>query len=706
MKKLFFAICFIAAFADWAQAGVTQMRDEIALHQHEADQNMKIQSPETPANIPANYETFRDFIRERSKIVAQTPLSLIQNASTMNSQDDAAFIAQQKQNKSTFEQIYESAMERLNLLENNKPEDIINSPALLPEAVEQKKQEQQKSQQLQQQKTNPTSRGIDVVNVTLPTGHNILAPAKEHIPYLSSKIEIMPNGIIHIKETVTLVANGIKLKYGLSKALPKYSISRTGVKNATIPYLNNVKINGTDVPYQLKDAGDRYLITPKDRLPLQPGVYTYEFDYMLNRKLWYYDDRNEFYWDVTGSFWNLAISQAIATVRLPVDVNPLGQNMFTGYAPNYLTDVYSTITKDRQTNALGFTATKPLYAGEGMHILISIPKKGFLEPDFNKKFAWFIEDYGDVIFSLFGLLAIVIAYIISWRYINSDNNPIKTDLQKTPAMLRMLAKGTFDKVSFGSFLLDLFRRNILDIKEEDNALVIIKKTDNLSRLNKNEQKALRQIIGPKEFSVSITRANALKLKRAYKFVEKDTVKRIKMLSLKLNSGYILFSCAMLALSEFAIASLNVNTLSTLGFLFSATLTAAFYIWVLRAKFKRKWMGMTAKVFAVLMIILSAMMMSLHIHTVSTLFILAMIWSIFTYTDLFAKRNGLIKNNIKDAINFGKNLTDNAQAIILGGEFKIQQANIYALDAAAAYPRSWDIAKDYRLDVMPLVKSLL
>lgn len=65
------------------------------------------------------------------------------------------------------------------------------------------------------------------------------------------------------------------------------------------------------------------------------------------------------------------------------------------------------------------------------------------------------------------------------------------------------------------------------------------------------------------------------MKRACKLIEKDTGKRIKLLSLKLNSGYILFSAAMLFLSEAAIAWLNVNTAATMGFLLSATLTAAF-----------------------------------------------------------------------------------------------------------------------------------
>lgn len=701
MKKLFFAICFIvfsAVLINPSNAAIKQMRDEIALQQYNADKSMQIKPAVQNRNIPASFEAFRDFIRERAQKVEKMPMSLIQSASTMNVMDDAAFIASQKQEKSTFEKIYDSAMERLNLLEKQQPRDLINTPALIPQQI---KQEQQQAQRQWKKET-----GIDVVSVTLPTGQSILVPAKEHIPYLTSKIDIMPNGIVRIIETVNLVANGQKLKYGLSKALPKYSVSRDGVKNATIPYLNGVRINGTEVPYRLKDAGDRYLITPQKQFELQPGIYTYEFDYMLDRKLWYYKDRNEFYWDVTGSFWNLVVSQAVATVRLPVDVNPLGQSMFIGYPPKNLTDRYSTITKDRRTNALGFTATTPLFAGEGMHILISIPKAGFIEPDFNKKFEWFIEDYGDIIFSFLGLLAIVSAYLVSWRFINSDANPVRADLQKTPAMLRMLAKGTFDKVSFCSFLLDLFRRNIIDLKADHESLLLIKKTDNLSRLNPLEKKAFRQLIGPKETAVAFNRANALKMKRACKLIEKDTVKRIKLLSLKLNSGYILFSAAMLFLSEAAIAWLNVNTAATMGFLLSATLTAAFYIWILRISFKRRWIGITAKIFAVVMIALSALMMSLHVHAVSTLFILAMIWSIFVYSSLFAKRNGLIKNNIKEAVLFGQKLAANAQAIILGREFKQQQANIYALDAGDRYPKTEEIADDYRLDLMPMVKNLL
>ncbi len=703
MKKLFLSVCFISLFAAAlpGHAAVTAMRDEIALQQHNIDKSMNLRPMAEPAGVPANFEDFVDFIRERSKTVEKTSMDVLQKSSSMNVIDDISYIASQRQEKSTFEKIYESAMERLKLLEKKPSAERINTPALVAQEI---KQEQQNLQNAAQ---NPkTQKSLDVVNVTLPGGQTVLAPAKEHIPYLSAKIDIMPNGMVHIIETVSLVANGQKLKYGLNKALPKYSVSREGVRNNTIPYLNGVRVNGQSVPYRLQDAGDRYLITPEKQFELPPGIYTYEFDYMLDRKLWYYDDRNEFYWDVTGSFWNLAISQAIATIRLPVDIRPLGQNMLIGYLPNLLTDRYTTITQHRHTNALGFTATRPLFAGEGLHILVSIPKAGFMEPDFNKKFEWFIEDYGDIIFSLAGFLAIIIAYIVSWRYISQNASGVQADMQKTPPLLRLLAQGKFDKVSFASFLLDLFRRGIIDLKSDHESFVIIKKTDNLSRLNKYEKKAYRQLIGAKEFSVTFSRGNALKLKRAAKLIEKDTFKRLKLLSLKLNAGYILFSCAMLLLSEGAVALLSVNPAGTFGMLLSATVTAAFYIWLLRKHFERRRLQYVIKFFAAVMIVLSAMVMSLYIHTVSILFILGMIWSIFIYTSLFAKRNGLIKNNIRDAVQFARYLRDNAKAIILGGEFRLQQANIYALDAADNYPKSKETARDYRLDLMPAVIRLL
>ena len=163
---------------------------------------------------------------------------------------------------------------------------------------------------------------------------------------------------------------------------------------------------------------------------------------------------------------------------------------------------------------------------------------------------------------------------------------------------------------------------------------------------------------------------------------------------------------MLLLSEAALALLSVNPAGTFWLMLSATVTAAFYVWVLRHRFKHRATGIIAKIFAVLMIAFAALLMTLHAHLLAVLFILGMIWCIFIYTSLFAKRNGLIKNNIREARQFATHLKEGAKAIVLGGEFRLQQANIYALGAAGAYPKTDEIARDYRLDLMPVVTNLL
>ena len=301
-----------------AWAGTRELIDPVEINK--VKNNQDISSPQkvekTNQDIPATKEEFIEYIRERAKKATKSKRSEIDGESGLSVIHSEEYIAQQAQsNKSTFQKMYEEALSKVTLDEYTHPIEDLRPTA----PSDGKLNSQMALENIQQQSQK---LGFEVINIDLPNGQRVTAPAKEHIPYMSSKIDIMPDGMIRIKDTVTVIANGQKLKYGLVKALPKYSVSRNGVKNSTIPYLNSVKINNTDIQYTIKDAFDRFLIVPKKQLPLQPGIYTYEFDYILDRKLWYYKDFNEFYWDVTGSYWNLAISTAIAAVRLPINVKP------------------------------------------------------------------------------------------------------------------------------------------------------------------------------------------------------------------------------------------------------------------------------------------------------------------------------------------------------------------------------------------------
>lgn len=336
-------------------AATTELSSVDELRAREA-QAPKDAEPITDPRIPTgeDKEEMEEFIKERLKTVVITKLDEnedLNNLKSIDVQHSAEYINMLKESKkSTFEKIYDNAMKRLSGPEGRTPEDI-NEPY---DDVYYYINDQPS---VEEQKKEWAAPDFPVVNVELPNGTQTLVPAKEHIPYLFSKIEILPTGLIGINETITVIANGDKLKNGLSRAIPKYSTSRAGIRNKIDLTLLSVTVNGQEVPYKAEEAGDKIILTPKEEYTLAPGIYTYNFAYLLDRQLWYYDTFNEFYWDVTGSSWNLVVANAGASVSLPGTQPPLSQNILLGY-PGQLTTDGAFIAKG-EDNTLGFAAQTP-----------------------------------------------------------------------------------------------------------------------------------------------------------------------------------------------------------------------------------------------------------------------------------------------------------------------------------------------------------
>ena len=330
----------------------------------------------------------------------------------------------------------------------------------------------------------------------------------------------------------------VKLKNGLSRIIPKISTSREGVSNKIDLNLASVSINGQEVPHKIIEESDSYVIVPEEEYTLEPGVYTYNFQYLVDRQLWQYNDFNEFYWDATGSRWNLIIGKAMVSIRLPGSSKPLSSLVFLGY-PDELTSAGTMMSEHK--NVLGFAALVPLYIGEGMHVIVALPKTDFVPADRNRRLTWFLEDYGDILVATVGLLSILISYYLSWKHIAKNNLKNSNSFKRGAPLMRYLAMGVFDKISFAAFLLELYRKNIIDIQRGDKDILLVKRTDNLSSLERKERKAVNALFSRSEAVLALNAANQLKLKRAYKQVEANTLRKVKQLALKLNIGYLLFS---------------------------------------------------------------------------------------------------------------------------------------------------------------------
>ncbi len=682
MKKLFLAICFILCLSFSRNLSAAVSNIEEAAHQSAEPKPLEQLTPEGLPD-PKNIEEVRAFFRKRfqTAVVSDaSDLGDLNKANSMDVQHSTEYIKQiQEQKKSAFEKIYDQMLDRLNAPQAEFSPDTV----------------------FYEQLNNPTTSrneniDISVVRVRLPNGNIILAPAREHIPYLLSSFNILPTGLIEVEEDVVVVANGEKLKNGLIKTMPKYTNSRGNVKKKIDVDLLSVTLNGKEIGYKLQEIGNTILFTPKEKYELEPGVYTYRFKYLLDRKLWYYDQFTEFYTDIAGSYPNLVVASANAIVSIPDGRNFMSQLAMSGAPDNLI--VNRTVIVHLSQNALGFASLIPLASNEGMHILVSLDKAIFDTPSLGQRFVWFITDYGDVLFTLLGFAVIFVSYLLSWKYIQENKSRLNVRFKQTAPLSRYILKGIYDKRSFVSALLDLVRYKVLDIKEEGKTYTLIKKTDSLKKLPVGLKIVMNILFGKSETSVDITPKNRLKFDRALKKHESYVQRYFKFLTMRLNMWYLLFSISMLVLTLVAVSYIAINPLETMLILISAVITLTFYLWILRYNFAKRWVRLSVKILAGIFVVLTILLLSVYVHFISALLLAITVYVILEYSARFSAKNGLIKNKEQELVSLYKYLKTNASTISKSKEFEVEQANIFAFELEEKYEQNPKNQKVYKLDL--------
>lgn len=682
MKKLFLAICFILclSFSHNLSAAVSNIED--AARQSAEPKPLAQLTPDGLPD-PNNLEEVRAFFKKRfqTAIVSDaSDLGDLNKANSMDIQHSAEYIKQmQEQKKSAFEKIYDQMLERLNAPQAEfSPDTVFYEQLNTPSP------------------SHNENIDVSVVRVRLPNGNVVLAPAREHIPYLLSSFNILPTGLIEVEEDVVVVANGEKLKNGLIKTMPKYTNSRGNVKKKIDVDLLSVTLNGKEIGYKLQEVGNTILFTPKEKYELEPGVYTYRFKYLLDRKLWYYDQFTEFYVDIANSYPNLVIASANAIVSIPDGRNFMSQLAMSG-APDNLIANRAVIVHLRK-NALGFASLIPLASNEGMHILVSLDKAIFNTPGLGQRFVWLVTDYGDILFTLLGFGVIFVSYFLSWKYIQENKSRLNVRFKQTAPLSRYILKSTYDKRSFVSALLDLVRYKVLDIKKEGKTYTLIKKTDSLKKLPIGLKTIMNVLFGKSETSVDLSSKNKLKIERALKKHESYVRRYFKFLTMRLNMWYLLFSISMLVLTLVAVSYIAINPLETMLILISAVITLAFYLWILRYNFAKKWVQISVKVLAGMFIVLTILLLSVYIHFISALFIAMTVYVILEYSTRFSAKNGLIKTKEQEFESLYKYLRTNASSIGKSKEFEVEQANIFAFELEEKYEQNPKNQKVYKLDL--------
>lgn len=710
MGKLFFAVCFffsgclsfeadaaVRSVAD-ANAALESSRNPIAESTEISQARQQLQGMSS--------EEMEIYLKERLQKVVKTTLDKgdgLGGDGAINAQKSLEQIEKENEaKKSTFERIYDNAMNKLISPKDPQPTAKLYTPE--DAARRQAGLEEQKRRMLAAQHEAWKKANIDVIEATLPpAGTKTLIPAQEHIPYLFSRIELTPDGLTNISDTIVIVANGENLKKGVTRAFPKYVLTREGKRQKIDFQLLGVNVNGQEIPYKTVERGNYIFLEPQND-DLRPGVYTYQFNYLIDNQIFRYNEFDEFYWDITGSVWNLVIARAGAALIMPPNTKPLGQTAVSGYPG--LWDENAVIISKEADNVLGFVSPYPLFIGQGMQIIVSIPKGSISNLTPTKRFLLFMNEFGDIVFSVLGLTAILLSYFFSWRYIRKNKNYKVLSTHKDGPILRYLRKGLIDRKSFGAFLLDLYRKNIIDIEENDGNILLVKKTDNVKSLSKYEKKAVNNLFTGSEAVLNVNSYSMLKIKRALDNITKGIRQQIKFISLKLNIGYILFSVGMLVFAELGIAALAIDTAYTAVFMLACTAAMAFNIFLIRKKYAKKWLGIAVKILAGIFLAFEWFLLCAVVHPATALIFPAIIYIIMEYSKLYAQRGGLLSASVNDAKEYNDLLVRKAADIGLGKEFVMNQAAIFAMDAEEYYRPNDSNKNYYKLDIInELIKKI-
>lgn len=579
--------------------------------------------------------------------------------------------------KSTWEKIYDKAMERIKGDDSSLPNE---DDAVYYQSTVNEEQD---------------IADVPLISIKLPDGAYMEVPAYEHIPFHDTQIEVVPNRMLKVLERIVVVANGKKVKNPLYKIINKQNILS---RDKFEIILDGVVVNGTPVEYKLMDIGGYYIISPVKEINLPEGVYVFEFKYIVDRYLSENKDFYDFYWDLNGGYWNLLTTRGVISVRMPGREPAVARYALTGNLGK-LSDTNSVVMDDKINNISGYTNLYPLLPGESMFLFLVMPKVDFLPVTLSQKINTYFYNYGDIVFCGIYFLIVLVSSGLSWLFIR-NKMALKNVKITSPMLLRTLWCKTTDIKSVGCLLLDLYRKNLVEIEAKDKNVFLVKKTSHSKRAQKFEQKILKILFSNKS---NICKMLSLeKVEKIKNIVVNEVAKQMKHLALKLSSMYILFNVVFLLLIEFALFAWSMNYRLLYLFILMDVILLIFMSFVIFVN-KSIWKDICSYIFLAMFVVMTFWMLLLfNINWIAITTLFTAIGIAFVFNKSILGFNAMLKNAIYSVHELRKFLIEQKE-VVNGKNFIIQQANIFALDIEDMFPNGDKIKNHYRLD---LLKQLL
>ncbi len=303
-----------------------------------------------------------------------------------------------------------------------------------------------------------------------------------HVADFTDTISVHEDGSAAVHERISLALEGEW--HGIHRFIPVEYPGARGT-NYTL-FLNVTGVtdgNGNKLKYESSTANgfrDLKIFIPD----AADTTRTVEIDYNVRNGTRFFEDHDEFYWNVTGNDWPVPIDHASALVSFPASAaGSLRAQAFTG--------AYGSAERNASAEVRGsevsFETNNPLPMRGGMTIDIFIPKGILKEPGAFAQFFWFVGS-NPVVFLPFWTFAVMFTL---WWYKGRDPDPglsvapmYEPPAGFTPAEAGTLLDDTIHPRDITCTLVDLAVRGYVKIEEVDDKGLVFHHKDYLFHLLK------------------------------------------------------------------------------------------------------------------------------------------------------------------------------------------------------------------------------
>ena len=292
----------------------------------------------------------------------------------------------------------------------------------------------------------------------------LLAQGKQlRIQKFDSEISVTPDAKVDVTENITFQFKGGPW-HGVYRTIPVEYVGPSGLNYSLFLEVRSITDgNGNKLRFESSRVAQNRKL--KIYIPdADNSTQTVVIEYVVSDALRFFDDNDEFYWNVTGDQWEIPIDAASAHIVLPPGASNIRANVFTG----------SFRSKGREATAevagtgVDVITTAPLGIHEGLTVAVAFDKGAVHEPTSADTFFLYLR-------SNWALFLPIVAFVLMfWLWWTKGRDPRLRPIaaqyeppdKLTPGEVGTLVDNSADMRDITASIVDLAVRGYLLIEEQ------------------------------------------------------------------------------------------------------------------------------------------------------------------------------------------------------------------------------------------------